>query len=100
MLSVKYIFLAVTDFYNITEEEIKDLEKLLNLCYLAVLLREVTILIELIVKPCVSKNQNEIFAMWVWLERKFWKRAEAMEKSIPELKMEFVCMCVREKNSF
>ena len=30
------------------------------------------------------------------------KRAEAMEKSIPELKVEFLCMCVRERknNSF
>ena len=53
--------------------------------------------IESIVEPCVSKNQKGIFAMWVWLERKSWKRAEAMEKSIPELKAEFVCMCVRDK---
>ena len=50
--------------------------------------------IESIVKPCVSKNQKGTFAMWVWLERKSWKRAEAMEKSIPELKAEFVCVCV------
>ena len=42
---MKYIFLATTDFCSsyITEEEINDLEKLLYLCYLAVLLREVTI---------------------------------------------------------
>ena len=44
-LSVKYIFLAITYFCSsyITEEEINDLEKLLYLCNLAVLLREVTI---------------------------------------------------------
>ena len=53
--------------------------------------------IESIVEPFVSKNQKGIFAMWVWLERKSWKRAEAMEISIPELKTEFVCMCAREK---
>ena len=40
--------------------------------------------IESLVEPCVSKNQKGIFAMWVWLERKFWKRAERMEKSIPD----------------
>ena len=44
-LTVKYIFLATIDFCSscITEEEINDLEKLLYLCYLVVLLREVTI---------------------------------------------------------
>ena len=44
-LSVKYIFLAITYFcsFNITEEEIYDLEELLYLCYLVVLLTEVTI---------------------------------------------------------
>ena len=36
------------------------------------------------------------------MERKSWKRAEAMEKSIPELKAEFECLCATEKknNSF
>ena len=44
-LSLKYVFLAITDFFSsyITEEEIKDLDKLLYLSYLVVLLREVTI---------------------------------------------------------
>ena len=44
-LSRKYIFLAITYFCSsyITEEEINDLEKLLYLCYLVVLLREVAI---------------------------------------------------------
>ena len=55
--------------------------------------------IESIVKSGVSKNENGIFAMWVWLERKSWKRAEAMEKSIPKLKAEFVCMCVGGKKT-
>ena len=57
--------------------------------------------IESIEQPCVSKNSKGIFAMLVWLERKSWKRVETIEKSIPELKAEFVCMCEREKsNSF
>ena len=30
-----------------------------------------------IVGTCVSKNQKEVFAMWVWLGRKSWKRVEA-----------------------
>ena len=46
--------------------------------------------IESIMEPCVSKNQNEIFPIWVRLGKKSWKRAEAMEKSIYELKAEFV----------
>ena len=53
--------------------------------------------IESIVEPSVSQNQKGIFAMWVWLERKSWSRAEAMEKNIPQLKAEFVCMCERKK---
>ena len=58
--------------------------------------------IESIVEPCVSKNRKEILAMWVWLERKSWKKAEAMEKSIQELNAELGNFCVREKkiNSF
>ena len=45
-LSWKSILLAITYLYNyITEEKINDLEKLLCLCYLVVLLREVTIII-------------------------------------------------------
>ena len=35
--------------------------------------------------------------MWVWLERKSWKRADEME--IPDLIAEFVCMCVWEKKN-
>ena len=55
-----------------------------------------------IVEPCVSKDQKEIFATWVLLGRKSWKRAEAMEKSIHDLKVEFVYLCAGEKkyNSF
>ena len=53
--------------------------------------------IESIVEPCASKNQKEIFAMWVWLGRKSWKKAGAMEKSIHELKAEFVYLILREK---
>ena len=55
--------------------------------------------IESIMEPCVSKNQEGIFAMWVCFEKKSSKRAEAIEKSIRELKAEFafMCMCAREK---
>ena len=53
--------------------------------------------IESIVEPCVSMNQKDIFAMWVWLGWKSWKRAEAMEKSIHELKGEFEYLILWEK---
>ena len=43
---------------------------------------------ESIVETCVSKNQRGIFAMWVWLERKSWRSAEAI----------CVYVCEREKN--
>ena len=58
--------------------------------------------IESTVEPCVSKNQKVIFSMLIWFERKSWKRAEAMEESIPELKAEFVCIMYggEKKNKF
>ena len=58
--------------------------------------------IESIVEPIFSKDQKEIFAMWVWLGRKSWKRTEAMEKSTHELKAEFVYLILWERkiNSF
>ena len=58
--------------------------------------RSSNLYIESIVEPCVYKNQKGIFAI---LGKKSWKKAEAMEKSIPELKTEFVCMCVRDKKN-
>ena len=57
--------------------------------------------IESILEAYVSKNQKGILTMWIWWERISWKNAEATEKSIHELKAEFVCVCVCEKkNSF
>ena len=53
--------------------------------------------IESILEAYVSKNQKGIFTMWIWWERIPWKNAEATEKSIHELKAEFVCVCVWEK---
>ena len=53
--------------------------------------------IESIVKPCVSKNQKEIFVMWVWLGKKSWKRLKVVEKRIHEQEAELVYLCVREK---
>ena len=55
--------------------------------------------IEQIVEPCVSKNQKEILAIWIWLKRKSWKWAEAMEKKLHELKAEFVYLRVTEKKT-
>ena len=46
-------------------------------------------------EPCVSKNQKGIYVGLIRI--KILKKAAAMEKSIPELKAEFACMCVREK---
>ena len=46
--------------------------------------------IQSIMEACASQNQKEILAMWVWLGIKSLKKAEAMEKSIHELKAEFV----------
>ena len=36
-----------------------------------------------IYRSCISKNQKDIFTMWVLLRRKSWKRAEAMQKKYP-----------------
>ena len=55
--------------------------------------------IESIAESCVLKNHKEIFTMWVWLGRKSWKRAEAVEKSIHELKAEFVYLILWEKKN-
>ena len=59
--------------------------------------------IESIVEPCVSKNDKDIFAVSVWLGKNSKKRAKAMEKSIHELKAEFVYLILwenRELTSF
>ena len=53
--------------------------------------------IESIVEPCVCQNQKEILAMGVWLERKSWKKAEAMEQSTNELKAEFLYLILWER---
>ena len=51
-----------------------------------------------IVEPCVSQNQKQILAMWVWLRRKSWKRVEATEKVCMSWKQNLcVCVCGREK---
>ena len=55
--------------------------------------------IEQVVEPCVPKNQEEILAMWIWLRRTSRKSAEAMEKSIHELKTEFMDSCEKEKKN-
>ena len=57
--------------------------------------------VESIVEPCFSKNQKGTFACVGFIgEKKSWKRVEATEKSIPELKAEFVDVCERKKYQF
>ena len=53
--------------------------------------------IESVLEPCVLKNQKGIFTMWVWLERKSWKRAEAMKKIYP-WNESGTCVYVCERN--
>ena len=53
--------------------------------------------IESIVEACVSQNHKDILTMEVWLRRKSWKRAEAMEKNIHKLWAEFAYLCVWER---
>ena len=55
--------------------------------------------IELKLEPRGFNNQKEIFAMWVWLGRKSWRRTEAIEKSIHKFKVEFEYLCVGEKKN-
>ena len=64
--------------------------KRLCLCSLVVLLRGNNSYMESIVGSCFSRNQKQIFAVWVWFWRKFWKRLRQWKKSIHEQKAEFV----------
>ena len=51
----------------------------------------------------ITRNAEEILAMRIGLGKKFWKGAEAMKKSIHELKTEFLYLCMSERkniNSF
>ena len=85
---MKYIFLAITCFCSsyFIEKEINDL-KLLYLCYLVVLLREVTAHIKNRLRNLVGLIGKEIL-----------KKGDAMEKSTHELqKGEFEYLCVRKK---
>ena len=100
-LSVKYILLGITYLCNsyITEEEINDLEKLLYLCYLVVLLREVTIHISNrlwnLVFPRIRKGSS--LCRFDWKENPE-KGLRQWKKNILELKSELVC--VRKKKQF
>ena len=93
------IFLAITEFYSsyIYRRRNKRLrETILSMLSCGALERSNNPCIEAIVEPCVSKNQKSIFAMWVWLERESWKRADAMEK-ISLSRKQNLCVCVWEK---
>ena len=48
------------------------------------------------VKPCVSKNQKGIFAMWFNWNENPEKRLRQWKKNIPEPKVELLCY-VRER---
>ena len=99
------IFFAITYFCSsyITEEEINDLEKLLFLCYLVVLLREVIIHIQSrwwnFVFPRIRKGSS--LCGFDWKENPE-KELRQWKKSIPKLKVEFVCIVWgrEKKNSF
>ena len=77
------IFLAITYLCSsyITEEEINDLEKLF-----------------MYIIDCgalyFQKSERDLPYVGL-IEKKILKKG--MEKSIPDLKAEFMCMCVREK---
>ena len=53
--------------------------------------------IESIVEPYVSKNEKEIFAMWVWLGRKSWKRLRQWKKVSMSSSKRNLCTCVLER---
>ena len=56
--------------------------------------------IESIVEPCISKNQKEIFAMRVWLERKSWNSLRQWRKVSMIWKQNLrTCVLEREKNN-
>ena len=57
--------------------------------------------IELIVGPWFSKNQKEIFVVWVWFCRKSWKMLRQWKKLFMSRKRN-LCTCVleRKKNRF
>ena len=99
---MKYILLGITYLCNsyITEEEINDLEKLLYLCYLVVLLREVTIHISNrlwnLVFPRIRKGSS--LCRFDWKENPE-KGLRQWKKNILELKSELVCVR-KKKNSF
>ena len=111
---VKVLFMGLSEIclscYNlfcssyITEEEINDLKRLC-LCYLVVLLREVTIYIQNrlwdLVFQIGKESEKDLCCVGLILTE-ILKKAQAMEKSIDEQKAEFVYLCVKKKknNSF
>ena len=64
---MKYIFLTLTYFCGscIIKEEINELKQL-HLSSCGALERGNNPYVEFIEKACISKNQKEIFAMWVY----------------------------------
>ena len=63
------IYISCNNLFLYYREQKNNLKRL-YLCYLVVLLGEVTYIEPPIVEPCVSKNQKEIFGMWVCLGKK------------------------------
>ena len=56
--------------------------------------------IESIVEHYVSKNQKEIFARWVWLGGKSWKRVRQWKKVSMSSRKRNLCTCVLERKKF
>ena len=83
-----------------TEEEISNLEAVVPMLSCGALERSNNPYIKSIVEPSVFKNQKEILGMWIWLERKSWRRTGVMVKKYPWAESG-ICACVkRKKNSF
>ena len=76
-LSCYNVFLQFL-YYRV--RDLRNLEKLVSMLYCRAHERSNNPYIELLVEPCLSKNQKEILAMWVWLERKFWKGLRQWKK--------------------
>ena len=91
-----YFLLYLISAVFILQKNINDIITVVSMQSCDAIERSNNSYIESIVEPSVSQNQKGIFAMWVWLERKSWKRVEAMEKKYTTAKSG-ICVYVWEK---
>ena len=102
------ISFVITYFWSsyITEEEINTCEKKQNKTVVSMLScgalgRSNNPYIESIVGPYFSKNQKEIYAVWVWFWRKPWKRLRQWKKvSMSRKRNLYTVVLDRKKNCF